>query len=88
MAHHHGEGAKGWGFLVGGEAVRYGDVDWRLVWERARGEFCGLVVASWRFWPIVSVVNYVFLTSIEARSLMGSLAGLGWGVYISLVTGK
>ncbi|KAK4136960.1 hypothetical protein BT67DRAFT_374495 [Trichocladium antarcticum] len=90
---HHGEGpgdavaSVGWGLLAPGR-VRYAAVEWAVVWARARAEFWGLLLASWRFWPLVSVVNYVFLTSVEARSLVGSLAGLGWGVYISLVTGK
>lgn len=54
---------------------------------KAKGEFWGLVKAGWRFWPLVSLVNYVFLTSVEARSLVGALAGLGWGIYLSLMTG-
>jgi hypothetical protein len=54
--------------------------------EAAKGEFWGLVMAGWRFWPLVSLVNYVFLTSVEARSLVGALAGLGWGIYLSLMT--
>jgi type VI protein secretion system component VasK len=58
------------------------------VWDKARGEFWGLVKAGWRFWPLVSLVNYVFLTSVEARSLVGALAGLGWGIYLSLMTGQ
>lgn len=69
-------------------ALRYADVDWAVVWAKARGEFWGLVRASWRFWPLVSLVNYVFLTSVGARSLLGSLAGLVWGIYISLYTGQ
>ncbi|KAL2019580.1 hypothetical protein VTK56DRAFT_9477 [Thermocarpiscus australiensis] len=71
-------------FLAGRAAgVRYADV-----WAKARAEFWGLVKASWRFWPVVSLVNYVFLTSVEARSLLGSLAGLGWGVYVCLYAGR
>ncbi|KAL2129064.1 hypothetical protein VTI74DRAFT_8279 [Chaetomium olivicolor] len=98
MKHHYddagaagaGAGKKGrWGFLVEPrDAVRYEQVRWDSVWEAAKGEFWPLVKAGWRFWPAVSLVNYVFLTSVEARSLLGSLAGLGWGVYISLVTGQ
>ncbi|KXX76677.1 Protein sym1 [Madurella mycetomatis] len=94
MAHHHqpggGEGVTGWGWLLSDPwgAVRYGDVDWAVVWEKARAEFWGLLTAGWRFWPLVSVVNYVFLTSVQARNLVGSLAGLGWGVYLSLAAGK
>lgn len=79
----------GLGFLLlGRDAVRYQDVAWGSVWAKARGEFWGLIKAGWRFWPLVSLVNYVFLTSVEARSLVGALAGLGWGIYLSLMTGQ
>ena len=70
-----------------GGPMRYGDVNWAVVWEQAKGELWGLMVASWQFWPLVSVVNYAFLTSVEARTLVGSLAGLAWGVYLSLYAG-
>ncbi|KAK3987425.1 hypothetical protein QBC44DRAFT_331453 [Cladorrhinum sp. PSN332] len=89
--HHHVEVSNGLSFLFnsGGKgAIRYGDVNWAAVWERAMGEFWSIVVAGWRFWPAVSLVNFVFLKSVEARNLLGSLAGLGWGVYISLISGK
>ena len=63
-------------------------VDWAGVWARTRAEFWPIVRAGWSFWPFVSVVNFVFLTSVEARNLLGSLAGLGWGVYVSMLTAK
>lgn len=94
MGHHYYGGgggaatAAGWGVLVGRDAVRYDAVQWPIVWARAQGEFWGLIKAGWRFWPLVSLVNYVFLTSVEARSLVGALAGLVWGIYVSLYTGK
>ncbi|KAK3898735.1 hypothetical protein C8A05DRAFT_18730, partial [Staphylotrichum tortipilum] len=84
---HHPPGAGVGALLAGGDVVRAGAVEWDAVWGAAKGEFWGLVMAGWRFWPIVSLVNYVFLTSVEARSLVGALAGLGWGVYLSLMTG-
>ncbi|KAK4102949.1 hypothetical protein N658DRAFT_495025 [Parathielavia hyrcaniae] len=95
MAHHYaaaGAGAAGvrdgLGFLVGRDAVRYDAVEWASVWAAAKGEFWGLVQAGWRFWPLVSLINFVFLTSVEARSLVGALAGLGWGIYLSLATAQ
>ncbi|KAL2158377.1 hypothetical protein VTH06DRAFT_4425 [Thermothelomyces fergusii] len=93
MAHHYaaarpGSGSGGLGFLLGGDAVRYGDVAWAGVWAKAKGEFWDLAKAGWRFWPLVSLVNYVFVTGVEARSLVGALAGLGWGIYLSLVTSQ
>ncbi len=90
MAHHYdvaGKGKGAWGFVAGGDVVRYEAVEWVGVWAKARGEFWGLVRAGWRFWPVVSLVNYGFVKSVEARSLVGALAGLAWGVYLSLVMG-
>lgn len=90
MAHRVGEGyggaANGLRFLLSGGAVRYENVDWSVVWGRACGEFWGLVKASWAFWPFVSLINFGMLKTVTARNLMGSLAGLGWGVYMSMVT--
>ena len=81
--------AGGLAFLLSGsEALRYQDVAWASVWALVRAEFWGLIKAGWRFWPLVSLVNYVFLTSVEARSLVGALAGLGWGIYLSLITAQ
>jgi hypothetical protein len=91
MAHHYaGEraGGAGLGFLVGRDAVRYEVVEWASVWNAAKGEFWGFIKAGWRFWPLVSLVNFVFLTSVEARSLVGAFAGLGWGIYLSLMTAQ
>ncbi|AEO54675.1 hypothetical protein MYCTH_2297485 [Thermothelomyces thermophilus ATCC 42464] len=99
MAHHYAAreaagdgdarfGGLGLGFLLGSDAVRYRDVAWASVWAKAKGEFWDLAKAGWRFWPLVSLVNYVFVTSVEARSLVGALAGLGWGIYLCLVTGQ
>lgn len=96
MAHHYaardGGDAQfgGLGFLLGGGApvVRYGDVAWAGVWAKAKAEFWDLVKAGWRFWPLVSLINYVFVTSVEGRSLVGALAGLGWGIYLSLATSQ
>lgn len=63
------------------------EIDWAKVWRGATDEFGGIYAAGLRFWPLVSAVNFVFLKSVEARNLLGNLAGLGWGVYISLVSG-
>lgn len=49
-------------------------------------ELWPLMVAGWKFWPFVSALNYTVVRSVEGRTLVGSLAGLVWGVYLSLVT--
>ncbi|KAI9730472.1 MAG: hypothetical protein M1818_008167 [Claussenomyces sp. TS43310] len=53
--------------------------------QMARQDFWPLVRAGWKLWPAVSLVNFTLLTSVEARTLLGSLAGMAWTVYLSLV---
>jgi protein Mpv17 len=56
-------------------------------WGMAKGEFWPLMIAGWKLWPLVSLINFTVVRSVEGRSLVGSLAGLGWGVYLSLTRG-
>ncbi|KAK4192468.1 hypothetical protein QBC35DRAFT_424043 [Podospora australis] len=94
MSHHHGSSPSASSFVgtllgAGGgpkQVMRWENVNWQHVWEKSRGEFWEIVQAGWKFWPLVSLVNFVFLKTVEARNLLGGLAGLGWGVYISLST--
>ncbi|KAK0737523.1 hypothetical protein B0T21DRAFT_331664 [Apiosordaria backusii] len=91
MAHHSAEAQNGLGFLFGSAGkgvVNVENVDWRIVWERTKGEFWTIVKAGWKFWPFVSLVNFAFLTSVQARNLVGGLAGIGWGIYINLFAGN
>jgi protein Mpv17 len=55
---------------------------------KARQEFWPLMIAGWRLWPLVSIVNFTLVRSVQGRALVGNLAGLGWGVYLSLVAGS
>jgi len=90
MAHRidagYGGPAKGLSFLLSGGAVRYENVDWSVVWGKSCGDFWNLVKASWYFWPFVSFINFAVLRTVQGRNLLGSMAGLGWGVYMSFVT--
>jgi protein Mpv17 len=54
---------------------------------KAREEFWPLMRAGWRLWPVVSMVNFTMVRSVQGRALVGSLAGMGWGIYLSLVAG-
>ncbi|KAH7336044.1 Mpv17/PMP22 family protein [Rhexocercosporidium sp. MPI-PUGE-AT-0058] len=53
--------------------------------EVAKEEFWPLMQAGWTLWPFVSFCNYALIKSVEGRALMGSLAGMGWGIYLSLM---
>ena len=68
-------------------AVDFTKVDFGKVLALSEAEFWPMLQASWRFWPMVSAVNYSFVKSVETRNLVGAFAGLIWGVYISMLTG-
>lgn len=72
-------------FLTSGQALDYSQVDWRVVVARSRLEFMSIMLAGWRLWPFVSLFNFVVVKSVEVRNLVGSLAGVAWGIYMSLV---
>ena len=62
--------------------------NWEQAIQIARQDFWPLMSAGWKLWPAVSAINYVFVKSVEGRTLVGSLAGMGWGVYLSLVSSE
>lgn len=76
-------------FLAGGRsALDYSQVDWRAVVRSAGSEFMPLMRAGWKVWPFVSVFNFVVVRSVEVRNLVGALAGVGWGIYMSLFAAR
>ncbi|KAG0651349.1 hypothetical protein D0Z07_1794 [Hyphodiscus hymeniophilus] len=54
----------------------------------AKQDFRGLMTAAWKLWPMVSAVNFTLIKSVETRNLVGSLAGMGWNIYLSLCAGE
>ncbi|KAL7931068.1 hypothetical protein V8C35DRAFT_124089 [Trichoderma chlorosporum] len=65
-------------------AVDFTRVDFALVWAEARAEFWALMFAAAKLWPAVSLINFTLVKSVQGRNLVGALAGVAWGVYISL----
>ncbi|CAL3964336.1 unnamed protein product [Diplocarpon coronariae] len=51
----------------------------------ATEKFWPLMKAGWRLWPVVSIANYALVKSVQGRALMGSMAGMVWGIYLSLL---
>lgn len=85
MAHRTvGPGPESAAFLLSGKALDYSQVDWRVVVERSRLDFWPLMKAALGLWPWVSLFNFTMVKTVETRSLVGALAGLVWGVYMSL----
>lgn len=56
-------------------------------WGKAKGEYWPLMLAGWKLWPLVSVISFSVVKSVEGRNLLGSFAGLVWGIYLSLTRG-
>jgi len=50
-------------------------------------DFWPLMIAGWKLWPLVSLANFTVVKSVERRNLVGSLAGMVWNVYLSLIAG-
>lgn len=72
------------GGKTGAAAIDYGRVDWAFVLAKSRAEFWSIIKAGWRLWPAVSLVNFTLVKSVQGRNLLGSLAGVVWGIYMSL----
>ncbi|KAE8440821.1 hypothetical protein EG329_006553 [Mollisiaceae sp. DMI_Dod_QoI] len=51
----------------------------------AKAEFWPMMRAGWTLWPFVSLLNFAVVKGVETRALVGSLAGLVWGIYLSLL---
>ncbi|KAI8722056.1 hypothetical protein NCS52_00348600 [Fusarium sp. LHS14.1] len=75
-------------FLTSPGALNFSRVDWPTVWAAAKDEFVPFVVAGWKLWPAVSLVNFAAIKTVEGRNLVGALAGVAWGVYVSLVSAQ
>ncbi|KAM6523632.1 Protein transport protein yif1 [Fusarium solani] len=75
-------------FLTSPGALNFSRVDWPTVWAAAQDEFVPFVVAGWKLWPAVSLVNFAAIKTVEGRNLVGALAGVAWGVYVSLVSAQ
>lgn len=69
-------------------AVDLTRVDWLQVWQASLDEFWPIVVAGWKLWPVVSLVNFTAVKTVEGRNLVGALAGVGWGIYMSFVAAQ
>ena len=50
-----------------------------------REKFWPLIFAGQKLWPAVSVVCFT-LIPVERRNVFGSVIGLFWGIYLSLMS--
>lgn len=66
-------------------AIDFNRVNFDQVWATALNEFWPIVKSGWKLWPAVSLINYTMVDTVEGRNLVGSTAGVVWGVYMSLI---
>lgn len=69
-------------------AMDFSKVDFEEVWGRALHDLMPIMKAGWKLWPLVGLVNFTMIKTVEARGLVGALAGVGWGIYMSMVAAK
>lgn len=50
-------------------------------------DFWPLMQAGWKVWPFVSLLNFT-VVPLERRTLVGSLFGLVWGIYMSMLAAQ
>ncbi|CAD6444466.1 71dce450-6ead-4434-ad51-da94d38dd91e [Sclerotinia trifoliorum] len=55
--------------------------------QSSKEEYWDMMKAGWKLWPFVSLSNFAVIKSVQGRALLGSLAGIGWNVYLGLVQG-
>ncbi|GKU02025.1 integral membrane mpv17 pmp22 family [Fusarium langsethiae] len=68
--------------------IDFSRVNWAVVWEAAKADFAPLIYAGWKLWPAVSIVNFAAIKTVEGRNLVGALAGVAWGIYMSLIAAQ
>jgi protein Mpv17 len=54
--------------------------------ENIHAQFWPMIFAGQKLWPAVSVLSFT-VVPFEHRTLFGSVVGLFWGIYLSLVAG-
>ena len=59
--------------------------DWEQIHGQLTHSFFPLLIAGFKLWPLVSVLNFT-LVPADQRLLVGSFFGVVWAVYLSLVS--
>jgi len=56
----------------------------RKIADNSMQDFWPLAISGLKLWPLVSLLNFT-IVPVNRRVIVGSLAGLFWGIYISLM---
>lgn len=54
--------------------------------DDVRNKFWPMIFAGQKLWPLVSILSFTIIP-FEHRTLFGSVVGLFWGIYLSLISG-
>lgn len=65
--------------MLRGYSLQYG-------WEETKTGFWPLTFAGQKLWPLVSIISLT-LVPVEQRMVFGSIVGVGWGIFLSLMAG-
>lgn len=72
-------------FIAGIGLIRGQSLD--LVLRDVQEQFWPMIFAGQKLWPLVSILCFT-LVPLQYRMLVGNVAGVIWGVYLSLVVGQ
>ncbi|KAK1239087.1 hypothetical protein MKX08_006148 [Trichoderma sp. CBMAI-0020] len=53
------------------------------IWNNVQKDFWPMLIAGYRVWPIIGLLN-LSVVPFDYRQLVGSIAGLFWGIFLSL----
>ncbi|KAL7962748.1 hypothetical protein V8C34DRAFT_269758 [Trichoderma compactum] len=53
------------------------------IWSNIQNDFWPMLIAGYRVWPLVGLLN-MSVVPFDYRQLVGSMAGLVWGILLSL----
>lgn len=60
---------------------------WSTIYREIQAQFWPMIFAGQKLWPAVSILSFT-IVPLEHRMLFGSVAGVLWGVYLSLIAGS
>ncbi|ODM20308.1 hypothetical protein SI65_03361 [Aspergillus cristatus] len=60
--------------------------DYDVIQTQLQNDFWPIMIAGFKLWPLVSILNFTVVPA-DKRLLVGSLFGVLWAVYLSLLSG-
>ncbi|PYH94267.1 hypothetical protein BO71DRAFT_483940 [Aspergillus ellipticus CBS 707.79] len=60
--------------------------EWGFIAQQIQKDFWPIMIAGFKLWPFVSILNFTVVPT-DKRLLVGSLFGVIWAIYLSLMSG-